>query len=245
MVLVAQQSSLSPVARSSVLSADCASACRRLCMDTPASLPLARPGPLTAAERFCWDCAGFLVVEDALTEQEVESCLAASKRIHGNLELMRQLTAEQQGAHEAEQLPVTAEELDFDWRQVGNAYEHEPAFRCLIDHKSVFPKARALFGGHLILQGSWLTKVPPGWPWHGRGAGLHQDGGLVHTMFKPPAPLMQLRVAYHPKHDTHTPHSTEMSVVSPVGWHGLLARQLTQKMTGLARQVCPDRPVRP
>ena len=28
------------------------------------------------------------------------------------------------------------------------------------------------------------------------GSTVHQDGGLVHTMFKPPAPLMQLRVGY-------------------------------------------------
>ena len=36
----------------------------------PQSMPLGRPGPLTEAERFMWDSAGFLIVEDALSEKE-------------------------------------------------------------------------------------------------------------------------------------------------------------------------------
>jgi hypothetical protein len=103
------------------------------------------------------------LVRDALTPEETQACLEASRRVHSNLELMRRLTAEQQGSQAAATLPDTAEGLQKDWRQVGNAYEYERAFERLIDHPSVFPKARALFGGHLILQGSWLTKVPPGY----------------------------------------------------------------------------------
>eukprot|EP01043_Picozoa_sp_COSAG02_P104378 COSAG02_NODE_40370_length_406_cov_0.983713_1_plen_115_part_00 len=103
------------------------------------------------------------VRRDALTPEETRACLEASRRVHSNLELLQKLTAEQQGAQAAAALPDTAEGLQEDWRQVGNAYEYEHAFECLIDHPSVFPKARALFGGHLILQGSWLTKVPPGY----------------------------------------------------------------------------------
>ena len=162
----------------------------------PQSMPLGRPGPLTEAERFMWDSAGFLIVEDALSEEETAQCLAAAQRVHSNRELLSKLQVEQFGApSEVEQFNESlGGDLQESWRQIGNAYEYERAFECLIDHPSVFPKARELFGGHLILQGSWLTQVPPE---YGKdGGGMHQDGGLVHTMFKPPAPLMQMRIGY-------------------------------------------------
>ena len=102
---------------------------------------------------------------------------------------MRQLTAEQQGQAAADALPATTEELGADWRQVGNAYEHERAFECLIDHPSVFPKARALFGGHLILQGrsalppsASVTSKPPCSCWH-RGDCVTTDREVyMHAM---------------------------------------------------------------
>ena len=123
-----------------------------------------------------WDCCGFLIVEDALSPAEIAACLDASRRVHSDPAMLQRLSLEQFGEEQAATVPATAEELAQEWRQIGNAYEHERAFECLIDHPSVFPKARALFGGHLILQGSWLTQVPPGYA-KATGAGMHQVFG--------------------------------------------------------------------
>ena len=44
--------------------------------------PLAKPGPLTDAERFLFDVTGYLVIPDALSPDEVAACLEASRRLH-------------------------------------------------------------------------------------------------------------------------------------------------------------------
>src|SRR5689334_20211466 len=113
--------------------------------------PLAKPGPLTDAERFLFDVTGYLVIPGALSAAEVEGCLEAARRLHA--------------PH------------GFDnWRQLGAAYESEPAIEPLIDHPSVLPKARALLGDYFILQSSWCTLSPPGF----KGGGWHQDGSSVY-----------------------------------------------------------------
>src|SRR5689334_13971740 len=101
----------------------------------PSMVPYAQPGPLTDLERFLFDTAGYLVIPDALTQEEVEACLEAAKRLHA---------------------PYPMEE----WRQIGAAYEQESAIEPLIDHPSVLPKVRALLGDHFIVQSSWCTKSP-------------------------------------------------------------------------------------
>ena len=132
-------------------------------------LPLAQPGPLSEAERFMFDVAGYLIVRDALSQVEVSECLAAAERLHA---------------------PHPANE----WRQLGAAYETEPAMEPLIDHPSVFPKVRALLGDYFILQSSWCTLSPPGFA----GGGWHQDGSSVYEFrrLSTPTPLLQLRVGY-------------------------------------------------
>jgi ectoine hydroxylase len=114
-------------------------------------IPEARPGQLTELERFQFDVCGFLVIRNALSPAEVEACLEAARRLH---------SAHPRG----------------EWRQLGAAYEHEPALQPLIDHHSVLPKVRALLGDHFILQSSWSTLSPPGF----KGQGLHQDGSGVY-----------------------------------------------------------------
>jgi ectoine hydroxylase len=136
----------------------------------PTSLvPIAQPGPMTEVERFLFDTVGYLVIPGALTQQEVDACLEAAKRLHA---------------------PYPKEE----WRQIGAAYEQEPAIEPLIDHPSVLPKARALLGDHFIVQSSWCTKSPPGFT----GQGLHQDGSAPYQFRRlaTPTPLLQLRVGY-------------------------------------------------
>src|SRR5947207_1841948 len=81
--------------------------------------PLGKSGPMSEEERFLFEVFGYLVIPAALNQGEVEECLEAAKRLHA---------------------PYPANE----WRQLGAAYEKEPAFEPLIDHPSILPKARAL-----------------------------------------------------------------------------------------------------
>jgi hypothetical protein len=99
----------------------------------------------------------------------VESCLEAAQRLHAP------------HGYDA-------------WRQLGAAYEMEPAMEPLIDHPSVFPKVRALLGDYFILQSSWCTLSPPGF----KGGGWHQDGSSVYEFRRlaTPTPLVQLRVGF-------------------------------------------------
>lgn len=131
--------------------------------------PIAKPGPLTDAERFMFETAGYLVIPEALTTGEVEACLAAARRLHGS-------------------------ESEEEWRQIGAAYEREPAIEALVDHASVFAKVRALMGDYFILQSSWCTLSPAGF----KGGGWHQDGSSVYEFRRlaTPTPLLQLRVGF-------------------------------------------------
>jgi ectoine hydroxylase-related dioxygenase (phytanoyl-CoA dioxygenase family) len=132
-------------------------------------LPIAQPGPLTERERFLFDVTGYLIIPDALSPGEVEACLAAARRAHA-------------------QFPAD------EWRQLGAVYEQEPAVEPLIDHPAVFPKVRALLGDYFILQSSWCTMSPAGFP----GGQFHQDGSGVYEFrrLSLPTPLLQLRIGY-------------------------------------------------
>ena len=132
-------------------------------------IPIGRPGPLTELERFMFDASGFLVIRDALSRDEVAACLEAAKRLHA---------ADPAG----------------EWRQLGAAYEKEPAMEPLIDHSSTLPKVRARLGDHFILQSSWCTLSPPGFT----GQGFHQDGSAPYEFRRLalPTPLLQLRIGY-------------------------------------------------
>lgn len=133
------------------------------------ALPIGKPGPMTEIERFVFDVTGYLAIPDALSPEEVEACLEAAERVH-------------------------ARYPQDQWRQLGNTFELESAFENLIDHPSVLPKARALFGDRFILQSSWCTMVPAGF----KGGGFHQDGSSSYEFRRlaTPTPLVQLRVGY-------------------------------------------------
>src|SRR5688572_20233745 len=120
-------------------------------MTSHGSPPIALRGSLTDEERFLFDVCGYLIVREALSQSEVAACLEAAKRAHA---------------------PYPADE----WRQLGAVYEYESAMEPLIDHPSVFPKVRALFGDYFILQSSWCTMSPAGFP----GQHFHQDGSGVY-----------------------------------------------------------------
>ena len=132
-------------------------------------IPIGQPGPMTERERFCFETAGYLVIPDALTPDEVAACLEAAKRVHAPY-------------------PQDA------WRQLGAVYEQEPAVESLIDHPSIFSKVRALLGDYFILQSSWCTVAPPGF----HGGGFHQDGSGPYEFRRLalPTPLVQLRIGF-------------------------------------------------
>jgi ectoine hydroxylase len=138
-------------------------------MEQESMTPIGTPGPLTERERFLFDTAGYLVIPGALTPAETEACRHAAERLHAS--------------HPPGQ-----------WRQLGATYEQEPAMEHLMDHPSVLPKARALFGDHFILQSSWCTMVPAGF----KGGRFHQDGSGVYEFRKlaTPTPLVQLRIGF-------------------------------------------------
>ncbi len=131
-------------------------------------LPLAQPGPVTADERFMFECFGYLIIEDALSPAETAAALAASQRLHA--------------------------QTDVDWRQIGAGFETEPALAHLIDHTAILPKVRALYGDRFILQSAWCTVQAA----HSASIGRHQDGSGVYefTQVGYPPPLLQLRASY-------------------------------------------------
>ncbi len=132
-------------------------------------IPLAKPGPLSDEERFLFDVAGYLIIPDALSPKEVTACADAARRAHA---------------------PLGTDQ----WRQLGALYEREAVIEPLIDHPSVLPKVRALYGDYFILQSSWCTQSPPGFP----GGRFHQDGSSAYEFrrLSVPTPLVQLRVGY-------------------------------------------------
>lgn len=139
-------------------------------------IPFATPGPMTEQERFLFDVAGYLVIPGALSPEEVQSCLEAARRLHA--------------PHPPEK-----------WRQIGAAYEQEPAMETLIDHPSVLPKVRALLGDYFILQSSWCTRSPAGFT----GQNWHQDGSGAYEFRKlaTPTPLVQLRIGFFLTDQSH------------------------------------------
>src|SRR6266536_3191204 len=92
-------------------------------MDEPITelSPLAQPGKMTEMERFIFECWGYLIIPDVLTEAETDEALEAAKRVHGS---------------------KPAEKF----RQIGRGFETEPALENLIDQPAVLPKVRALLG---------------------------------------------------------------------------------------------------
>lgn len=174
-------------------------------------IPLAKPGPMTEEERWLFEVAGYLVIPDALSPSEVASCLEAAQRLH----------ASYPGG---------------EWRQLGASYEKEPAIEPLIDHPSVIHKARALFGDYFIVQSSWCTLSPPGYP----GGGWHQDGSGAYEFCRLAAstPLVQLRVGYFLT-DQSDPDMGNMVMIP--GSHNALSampKELRHQDSALQQVIC-------
>ena len=174
-----------------------------------APLPYGKPGEMTETERYLFETTGLLIIPDALSPEETEACVAASDRIHSNLEFVQKQQVMQAGGEP----PASIEEWQSGGlQQLDNVWEAEPAFEALIDHPSVIEKVRALFGDTFILHSSWNTMVPGTdatgvHPDPNPKTGFHQDGtgsysfntlgnhnGLGGT--GGPTPLVQLRIGF-------------------------------------------------
>ena len=99
----------------------------------PAHDPARPTGPMTEDEYFMFECCGYLIIEDVLTQEEIDEALAASKRIHANTTDV--------------------------FSPLGNAYESEPALARLIDHPAVIPKVRGLYGDRFVMQSGWCARL--------------------------------------------------------------------------------------
>lgn len=165
------------------------------------TLPLSKPGEMTEMDRFMFECFGYLVIEDVLSQSEVEETLHAAKQLHAGHEKTKLL-------------------------QIGKGFEQEPALERLIDHPAFLPKIRALLGDRFVLQAAWCTVQPAG----SQTVGWHQDGSSVFD-FKQlgyPVPLLQLRVSFNLTDQSQPfmgnmmmiPGSHRSQIPMPEGAHG-------------------------
>jgi len=132
--------------------------------------PLAQPGPMTEMERFIFECWGYLIIPNVLSEAECDEALAAAKRVHGG---------------------QPAEKF----KQIGRGFENEPALERLMDHPAVLPKVRALYGDRFVLQAAWCTVMPAA----SEHSSWHQDGSSAYDFRQLgfPVPLLQLRASFN------------------------------------------------
>ena len=136
----------------------------------PELMPLSQPGAMTEMDRFVFECFGYLIIPDVLSEAECDEALEAARRVHGSRPAER-------------------------FRQIGKGFENEPVLERLIDHPAVLPKVRALLGDRFVLQAAWCTVLPA----NASSVGWHQDGSSAYD-FKQlgyPLPLLQLRASYN------------------------------------------------
>lgn len=138
---------------------------------TPVELtPLSLPGAMTAMDRFIFECWGYLIIPDVLSEAECDEALEAAKRVHGSKPAAK-------------------------FQQLGRGFETEPALERLIDHPAMLPKVRALLGERFVMSAAWCTVLPAGTSpigWHRDHATSFDYGDLGY-----PAPLLQLRASYN------------------------------------------------
>ncbi len=135
----------------------------------PELMPISQPGAMTEMDHFVFECFGYLIIPDVLSEEECDEALEAAKRVHGSRPAEKFL-------------------------QIGKGFEHEPVLERLIDHPAVLPKVRALLGDRFVLQAAWCTVLPA----NAGAVGWHQDGSGAYD-FKQlgyPVPLLQLRASY-------------------------------------------------
>src|SRR5215813_127286 len=149
------------------------------------ALPISQHGEMTEMDHFIFECFGYILINDVLSEQECDEVLAAATRLHTG--------------HSKEKL-----------LQIGKGFEHEPAIERLVDHPAVLPKVRALYGDNFVLQAAWCTVQPAG----SQSVGWHQDGSSAYDFKKLgyPVPLIQLRASFNLT-DQSDPYTGNMMLI--------------------------------
>lgn len=133
---------------------------------------------LTDDERRTFDETGLLMIEDALTPQQVAALTEAADSI---------FDAKQQAGHD----PQTA--LFYP-----NFIPDSPLFADLVDYERVLPKVWGILGWNIYLYHAHLIVTPPsGKQQDDKTFGWHQDSGRVNLeMESHPRPRLSLKVAY-------------------------------------------------
>lgn len=133
---------------------------------------------LTDDERQEFEETGMLMIEDALSPQQVEALTAAVDRVHE-----RKM---------AEGLAPN-EKLFY-----GNFIPDSPLFLDLVDYEKILPKIWDILGWNIYLYHAHLIVTPPsGEPANDKTFGWHQDSGRTNIeMEGSPRPRLSLKVAY-------------------------------------------------
>jgi len=133
---------------------------------------------LTDAERRTFEETGILVVEDALSPEQVRSLTATTDAVYAR--------------HVAQgHNPKTA--LFYP-----NFIPDDPQYLGLVDHPKILPKVWGILGWNIYLYHGHLIVTPPsGQAQNDKTFGWHQDSGRVNQeMESHPRPRLSLKVAY-------------------------------------------------
>ncbi|HZO91112.1 MAG TPA: phytanoyl-CoA dioxygenase family protein [Chthonomonadaceae bacterium] len=133
---------------------------------------------LTAEEKRRFEETGLLMIENALSPEQVAALTEAADRIYA-----RKL-AEGHDPHTALFYP--------------NFIPEEPLFADLVDYEKVLPKVWGILGWNIYLYHAHLIVTPPsGKPQDDKTFGWHQDSGRVNVEIEShPRPRLSLKVAY-------------------------------------------------
>ncbi len=150
---------------------------------------------LTDGERDRFERDGYLVVEDALSQEQVRDLYAASSDIVANYRRERGLADD-----------VMANPFDF----IGRG----DLFLDLLDWHKTFPKVWGILGWHIQLYHTHMMTVPPVPRLEGhKRIGWHQDSGRLNQDFETnPRPRVSVKVGYLLT-DTRVPDSGSVYVV--------------------------------
>ena len=133
---------------------------------------------LTEAEREEFNKTGVLMVENALSPEQVAALTAATDQIYA------QKMAEGQDPRKALFYP--------------NFIPDSPLFADLVDYEKILPKVWGILGWNIYLYHGHLIVTPPsGQTQDNKTFGWHQDSGRVNLeMESHPRPRLSLKVAY-------------------------------------------------
>ncbi|MCX6043742.1 MAG: phytanoyl-CoA dioxygenase family protein [Chloroflexi bacterium] len=133
---------------------------------------------LTEAECTEFNKTGLLMIEDALSPEQVTALTAATDKIYA------QQLAKGQDPHKSLFYP--------------NFIPDSPLFADLVDYEKILPKVWGILGWNIYLYHGHLIVTPPsGQPEDNKTFGWHQDSGRVNVeMESHPRPRLSLKVAY-------------------------------------------------